>query len=97
MITVPTKKTIIEIDKKGKRTEKRVEDGTQYIPPSDTAMIFYLKNRSPIKWRDKQELEHSGKIDQAVEISYHEIKRGSPPASGEEGPAEPGDGGAADQ
>lgn len=29
----------------------------EFVPPSDTAMIFWLKNRKPKEWRDKQELE----------------------------------------
>lgn len=32
------------------------------IPPSPTAAIFFLKNRRPDLWRDKQEVEHSGGI-----------------------------------
>lgn len=28
--------------------------------PNTTALIFWLKNRKPKEWRDKQELEHSG-------------------------------------
>lgn len=32
------------------------------MPPDVTAQIFWLKNRSPKRWRDKQELEHSGEI-----------------------------------
>lgn len=31
--------------------------------PDTTAQIFWLKNRRPDKWRDKQELEHSGGLD----------------------------------
>lgn len=27
-----------------------------------TAMIFWLKNRKPAEWRDKQEVEHSGEL-----------------------------------
>lgn len=34
----------------------------KHIPPSDTALIFWLKNRSPAKWRDKQETQLSGVI-----------------------------------
>jgi hypothetical protein len=34
----------------------------KYYPPDSTAMIFWLKNRQPAKWREKQEIEHSGKI-----------------------------------
>lgn len=28
--------------------------------PNTTALIFWLKNRRPKEWRDKQEIEHSG-------------------------------------
>jgi len=30
--------------------------------PNTTALIFWLKNRNPKDWRDKQELEHSGNV-----------------------------------
>lgn len=32
------------------------------VPPSDTALIFWLKNRRPAKWRDKQDIDFSGNI-----------------------------------
>lgn len=32
------------------------------IAPDTTAMIFWLKNRQPKKWRDKQVTEHEGSI-----------------------------------
>jgi predicted transcriptional regulator len=35
---------------------------TKKYPPDPTAMIFWLKNRKPKEWRDKQEVEHSGKL-----------------------------------
>lgn len=31
----------------------------EHIPPSDTAMIFWLKNRRPERWRDKSDHDHS--------------------------------------
>lgn len=31
--------------------------------PDTTAAIFWLKNRQPEKWRDKQEVEHGGEIN----------------------------------
>lgn len=31
----------------------------EHVPPSDTAAIFWLKNRRKDKWRDKQEVEHN--------------------------------------
>lgn len=33
------------------------------IPPDTAAMIFWLKNRQPKIWRDKQETEHSGRVE----------------------------------
>ena len=30
--------------------------------PNTTALIFWLKNRKPREWRDKQEMEHSGSL-----------------------------------
>ncbi|MFL0197620.1 transposase [Clostridium sp. WILCCON 0269] len=30
--------------------------------PDTTALIFWLKNRKPDKWRDKQDIEHTGNI-----------------------------------
>jgi len=37
-------------------------DVTKQYPPDPTSMIFWLKNRRPDLWRDKQEVEHSGDI-----------------------------------
>lgn len=34
----------------------------EHVPPDSTAMIFWLKNRKPVQWRDKVDLEHSGEI-----------------------------------
>ena len=36
---------------------------TKYYPPDATSAIFWLKNRQPKKWRDKQVTEHEGGID----------------------------------
>jgi hypothetical protein len=35
---------------------------TEHYAPDPTSMIFWLKNRRPDRWRDKVDLEHSGKI-----------------------------------
>ena len=35
---------------------------TKYYPPDATSAIFWLKNRQPKKWRDKQVTEHEGEI-----------------------------------
>lgn len=34
----------------------------KFYPPDSTAMIFWLKNRKPSEWREKQEIEHKGGI-----------------------------------
>ncbi|MEK3796126.1 helix-turn-helix domain-containing protein [Paenibacillus sp. FSL R7-0204] len=39
-----------------KRVTKEVQGDT-------TAQIFWLKNRRPDKWRDKQDVQHSGSVD----------------------------------
>ena len=36
---------------------------TKHIVPDTTAQIFWLKNRQPDKWRDKQDIEHSGELN----------------------------------
>lgn len=41
---------------------------TEHYPPDATSMIFWLKNRQPAKWRDKQEVEHTGKDGGPVQV-----------------------------
>jgi hypothetical protein len=36
-----------------------IVDTVKHYPPDSTSMIFWLKNRQPEKWRDKQEIELS--------------------------------------
>lgn len=45
--------------KKDKKTGEQVEVRrvTKFMPPSNTAQIFWLKNRKPAEWRDKQQVE----------------------------------------
>lgn len=54
---VSTRK-VVEYDS-GKRvrevTEPVVTEVEKYYPPDTTAQIFWLKNRKPDQWRDKQE------------------------------------------
>ena len=39
----------------GQPSEVQEVPYTEHYPPDTTAMIFWLKNRQPAKWRDKQE------------------------------------------
>jgi hypothetical protein len=45
-----------------KETEDGFERSTKTAHPNTTALIFWLKNRKPKEWRDKQELEHNGNV-----------------------------------
>lgn len=40
-----------------------VQPTIKHYPPDPTSMIFWLKNRQPEKWRDKQEIDLTGKVD----------------------------------
>jgi hypothetical protein len=42
---------------------------TEQYPPDTGAAVFWLKNRAQDKWRDKQEVEHSGEIGLADRLS----------------------------
>lgn len=52
-------------------TDVQVVD--EYVAPDTTAAIFWLKNRQPKQWRDKQEIDHSGRIDSAQTVISGEI------------------------
>ena len=48
---------------------------TKHYPPDTTAAIFWLKNRQKDKWRDKQEVGHSGNVTVAsVELTADQVK-----------------------
>ena len=38
-----------------------VQEVEEYVGPDTTAAIFWLKNRQRDKWRDRHDLEHTGK------------------------------------
>ncbi|MCQ2010557.1 DNA-packaging protein [Sporolactobacillus sp. STSJ-5] len=55
-----------------------MEERVKEIAPDTTAQIFWLKNRKPAKWRDKQEIEHSGSMNNNVNfsgLSLEELRR----------------------
>lgn len=43
----------------------------EFIPPNNTMAIFMLKNRMPHKYKDKQQIEHSGVVG-TMDLSYME-------------------------
>lgn len=44
-------------------TKTRQEKVIKTVLPDTTAQIFWLKNRKPEQWRDRQEINHSGGLD----------------------------------
>jgi len=44
-------------------TKQRREITVKEVLPDPTSMIFWLKNRQPQDWRDKQQVEHSGEVN----------------------------------
>jgi len=45
----------------------------EHVPPDTTAGIFWLKNRRSEQWRDKREVEHSGAIGRAGDLTDAEL------------------------
>lgn len=45
------------------------------VNPDTTAQIFWLKNRRPAAWRDKQDIEHSGAM---THEHKHDLKKLNP-------------------
>ena len=45
--------------KTGKQELQITKKTTRHIPPSNTAQIFWLKNRKPEEWREKREVEEN--------------------------------------
>ena len=48
----------IRIGKDGEAQPAVIKKTKKFIPPDTTAQIFWMKNRRPEQWRDKQVMEH---------------------------------------
>lgn len=47
----------------------------EHVPPDTTSMIFWLKNRRPDLWRDRQQLEHSGPNGKPIQVDHSDEQR----------------------
>lgn len=63
-------------------TDIRVVDGVitetpmiKHYAPDTTAAIFWLKNRKPTEWRDKQEIEISGSLAEKLAKARERAKK----------------------
>lgn len=56
----------MEVKDGGGTSHIEIIEYEEHIAPNPTSMIFWLKNRRPDRWRDKQEVE----VDSTVEIKH---------------------------
>lgn len=54
--TYETEKALVISDGKDNGSHPEIVKVRETIPPNPTSMIFWLKNRRPDKWRDKQDV-----------------------------------------
>lgn len=63
-------------ERTGKSIERLTKRITKQVAPDTTAQIFWLKNRRADKWRDKQQIEHSGEINNPFkDLSTEELRQ----------------------
>lgn len=53
----------------GERELMETKVVTKQQAPDTTAQIFWLKNRKPKEWRDKQDVEHSGSTQSTINFT----------------------------
>ena len=53
----------VEVSKENGKKSVKTTQTVKHVSPDVTAQIFWLKNRRPDRWRDKQQLEHSGSVN----------------------------------
>lgn len=64
---VEENKTYMKDDGTGRKT-KHVEKTNKHVASDATSMIFWLKNRKPNEWNDRKQVEHSGTMNNNVNI-----------------------------
>ena len=67
--TFKVKETYYDVQgRKCEKEELKTATDEVYIPGDTTAQIFWLKNRLPDKWRDKQSVEVSGLTEEKSKL-----------------------------
>lgn len=72
-----TKENVFD-EQEGRYDLKITKVVTKEVHPDTTAQIFWLKNRKPQQWRDKQDIEHSGLMtvrQQFEKLSDEELQK----------------------
>lgn len=64
-------------DKETGKTELKItKEVEKEVVPDTTAQIFWLKNRKPEEWREKQEVQMSGAVNNPMEgLTTEELKK----------------------
>ncbi len=65
--------TIVSVDKDGNATPAKVRKIKRHIPGDVTAQIYWLKNRKPEEWKDRNFVVHEGDKENPVVISWPEV------------------------
>lgn len=55
-------------DGNGDGSHIEIAEYTEHVPAQTIAQIFWLKNRRPEQWRDRQQVEHSGEINSTLSV-----------------------------
>lgn len=61
-------------DGNGDGSHIELAEYTEHVPAQTVAQIFWLKNRRPDRWRDRQQIEHSGEIDIPISDKKKELR-----------------------
>lgn len=62
------KKVIVEMDKDGNQKPAKIETVDKEVIPSDTALIFWLQNRRPDRWRDMRKFDFGDNTDVVINV-----------------------------
>lgn len=67
----------VEVSKENGKKSVKTTQTVKHVPPDVTAQIFWLKNRRPDLWRDKQQMEHSGRVvvNPYAELTTEELRK----------------------
>jgi hypothetical protein len=64
---------IMTLDQDDNPKVKELKSVSKYIPPNERAIEFWLSNRNPERWKNKQSVEHSGEVKENHEITYSDL------------------------
>lgn len=82
--TTTEKKTIVTSGPDGETKPSRIEIIEREVPPDVTACIFWLKNRNPKLWRDRQDIQLNEAEQESIQGWLDALGLEAPKKDGEE-------------